>query len=78
MEKAPDLIKPMVGRILSYRIKFKYILMDSWFCWPKVICGLHRYAPVIGMVKKTSKVRYNFGGLNLVDIPTAFKASWSG
>jgi len=27
-----------------------------WFCFPKVMYGLHRYAPVIGMVKKTSKV----------------------
>lgn len=72
MEKATDLIKPMVGRILSYQIKFDYILMDSWFTWPGVVCALHQYAPVIGMVKKTSKVRYNFGGLNL-DVKSIYR-----
>ena len=72
MEKATDLVNPMVGRILSYRIKFNYILMDSWFCWPKVVCALHQYAPVIGMVKKTSKVLYNFGGLEL-DVKSIYR-----
>jgi len=72
MEKATDLVGTMVGRILSYRIKFDYILMDSWFCWPKVICGLHRYAPVIGMVKKTSKVLYNFNGRQL-DVKSIYR-----
>jgi hypothetical protein len=72
MEKATDLVNPMVGRILSYRIKFNYILMDSWFCSPKVICALHQYAPVIGMVKKTSKVLYNFGGLEL-DVKSIYR-----
>jgi hypothetical protein len=72
MEKATDLVNSMVGRILSYRIKFNYILMDSWFCWPKVVCALHQYAPVIGMVKKTSKVLYNFGGLEL-DVKSIYR-----
>lgn len=72
MQKATDLVNSMVGRILSYRIKFNYILMDSWFCSPKVICALHQYAPVIGMVKKTSKVHYNFGGLEL-DVKSIYR-----
>ena len=46
--------------------------MDSWFTWPGVVCALHQYAPVIGMVKKTSKVRYNFGGLNL-DVKSIYR-----
>jgi hypothetical protein len=72
MEKATDLVNYMVGRILSYRIKFNYILMDSWFCRPKVICGLHQYAPVIGMVKKTSKVLYDFNGRQL-DVKSIYR-----
>lgn len=72
LEKATDLVNSMVRRLLSYRVKFDYILMDSWFCCPKVICGLHQYAPVIGMVKKTSKVLYNFRGMNL-DVKSIYR-----
>jgi len=65
LTKATDLLQSMMQRILSYYIRVDYILMDSWFAWPKVICDLHSCAPVICMLKKTSKVLYEFGGLNL-------------
>ena len=63
--KATDLLEPMVRRILSYKIKIDFILMDSWFGVPKVITALRRHAHVICMVKKTSKILYGFDGLKL-------------
>lgn len=62
LTKATDLVVSMTRRIFSYRIKFDYILMDSWFCWPKIISALHQYAPVICMTKKTPKMLYDYRG----------------
>ncbi len=65
LTKATELLEPMVNRIASYRIKFDYILADSWFGWPKLIIALRSHAHVICMIKKTSKVYYGFGGRKL-------------
>jgi hypothetical protein len=65
MVKATDLIDPMVERILSHGIKAGHILMDSWFGTPAVISRLHKYLPVICMVKNTPKIHYGFAGMRL-------------
>lgn len=62
ISKAPDLLEPMVSRILSLGIKARYLLMDSWFAFPKTIASLHKHIHVVCMIKKTSKVLYHFQG----------------
>lgn len=63
--KATDLLPSMVERVGKSGIRFDYILMDSWFSWPKLIASLLPYAHVICMVKKTKKVLYKFQGQRL-------------
>lgn len=61
-EKATDLVGMMIRRVIFYRIRVDYILMDSWFGWPTLISELHKSAPVICMVKRTQKILYGFAG----------------
>lgn len=69
-EKATAHLLDMVKRVLAAGIRAKYLLMDSWFTIPATVIGLTRHLPVIGMVKKSSKVFSRFQGLRLsvVDI----------
>jgi hypothetical protein len=36
--------------------------MDSWFAMPATISALAKNIGVIGMVKKTSKIHYEYNG----------------
>lgn len=65
VEKATSHLEVMVRRALSAGIKAKYLLMDSWFTMPTTVTKLAAHLPVIGMVKKTSKVFYGFQGQRL-------------
>jgi hypothetical protein len=69
-EKATTHLQNMVKRTLSAGIRAQYLLMDSWFTMPATVIALHRYLPVIGMVKKSSRIFYRFQGhrLSVVDI----------
>ncbi len=65
LKKSTDLLEPMIKRILSNGIKANYILMDSWYGMPRIICRLHKHLPVICMVKNTPKIHYGFAGMKL-------------
>ncbi len=44
-------------------IPAKYVLMDSWFCLPKLVVAIHQMGrAVIGMVRITDKVHYYYQG----------------
>jgi len=60
--KAPDNLEAMVKRILAAGVQARYLLMDSWFAMPSTITVLAKYIDVIGMVKKTSKIHYEYNG----------------
>jgi IS4 transposase len=62
MTKATDLLEPMVSRILSLGVKARYVLMDSWFAMPVTIAKLRKHIHVVCMVKKTSKIFYEYLG----------------
>ena len=68
--KATALLTPMLKRILKSGIHARYVLMDSWFTMPAIVCALREHLDVIGMVKKTPKVCYEHEGKkrNLVEI----------
>jgi len=60
--KAPVNLEAMVKRILAAGVQAKYLLMDSWFTMPATVTALSKYIDVIGMVKKTSKIHYEYNG----------------
>jgi len=60
--KAPDNLEAMIKRILAAGVQAKYLLMDSWFTMPATVMALSKYIDVIGMVKKTSKIHYEYNG----------------
>jgi len=55
-------LKAMVKRILAKGIHARYLLMDSWFMMPATVISLIEHIDVIGMVKKTPKIHYNYKG----------------
>ena len=63
--KAPDNLEAMVKRILAAGVRAKYLLMDSWFAMPATITALSKHIDVIGMVKKTSKIHYEYNGQSM-------------
>lgn len=60
MTKATELTGTMVRRIISWKIRIDYILMDSRFGVPRLISEPHKCAPVICMVKRSEKILYGF------------------
>ncbi|MCP3967213.1 MAG: transposase [Lentisphaerae bacterium] len=60
--KAPENLEAMVRRILAAGVQAKYLLMDSWFMMPATITTLCKHIDVIGMVKKTPKIHYDYNG----------------
>jgi hypothetical protein len=63
--KSTELLEPMLQRVLSAGVQARYLLMDSWFGMPATIAMLSKHLSVICMVKKTSKVHYEFEGQSL-------------
>ena len=47
-------------------------MMDSWFMMPATVTALSKYINVVGMVKKTSKIHYEFNG-NWVDVKAIYR-----
>lgn len=62
--KAPDLILMMLSQAVAAGHTAKYVLFDSWFATPKGIMDIKRslHMDVIAMVKKSSKVYYEYEG----------------
>ena len=71
-EKATAHLQDMVKRVLAVGIRAKYLLMDSWFTAPATVIALNQHLPVIGMVKKSSKVYYGFQGHRL-SVPDIYR-----
>ena len=63
--KSTNHLEDMVKRALTFGIKADYILMDSWFCWPKILAQLGKHLPVICMAKDMPKVFYLYEGHKL-------------
>jgi hypothetical protein len=61
VSKQTDLIEPMIKRAISWGIKAKYLLMDSWYGYPSIILTVQKYLDVICMIKNTPKVFYYMG-----------------
>jgi len=70
--KSTELLEAMVKRILAKGIHAQYLLMDSWFMMPATITALAGQIDVIGMVKNTPKVHYDYMG-ERVDIKTIYR-----
>jgi DDE superfamily endonuclease len=70
-QKATAHLEPMVKRILSKGFRAKYLLMDSWFTMPATVSKLAEHIDIIGMVKKSSKIYYEYNG-NLLDLKTIY------
>jgi hypothetical protein len=71
-KKATTNLPDMLRRILSVGVKAKYVLMDSWFTHPATVTKLHKHLPVIGMVKKTEKIHYEYQGQH-IDIKAIYR-----
>jgi len=65
-------LETMVKRILSAGVDAKYLLMDSWFTLPATVTTLSKHIDVIGMVKKTPKVKYDWDGRQM-DLKAIYK-----
>lgn len=65
MQPSTKLLEPMIKRALSLGVKAQYILMDSWFGFPKIIKALSPYLPVICMLKRMPRVFYMYNGKKL-------------
>lgn len=70
--KATAHVEIMVKRILSAGVDAKYLLMDSWFTLPATVTALSEHIDVIGMVKKTPKVKYACNGQQM-DLKSIYK-----
>ena len=62
MTKSTAHLEPMVKRALAMGIRAKYILMDSWFCFPSILARLGKYLPIICMAKDMEKILYRYDG----------------
>ncbi len=63
--KSTELLESMVKRIMRFSISARYILMDSWFGFPKIISIMSTYAHVICRVKNMYRVFYRYQGMQL-------------
>ena len=66
-QKAPDIILDMLGKAIRAGHSAKYVLFDSWFATPKGITAIKKDLSlnVIAMLKKSSKVFYEYYGQQL-------------
>jgi len=70
--KAPVNLEAMIKRILASGVQAKYLLMDSWFTMPTTVTALSKYIDVIGMVKKTPKIHYEYNG-HRIDLKAIYR-----
>ena len=63
--KSTELLETMVKRIIRFGITANYILMDSWFAFPKIIKKLSVFIPVICMLKDMPKILYQYNDTKL-------------
>ena len=63
VKKGTEVISDLISEAQSAGIHADYVLFDSWFSSPKVIRSMReKNLDVVAMVKKSSKIHYNFQG----------------
>jgi len=60
LAKSTEHLEAMVKRAISAGIRADYILMDSWFCFPKILATLGKHLPVICMAKDMPTILYRY------------------
>jgi len=65
IQPSTELLEPLIKRVLLLGVNAQYILMDSWFSYPKIIGALSNYLPVICMLKRMPRVFYWYKGHKL-------------
>ena len=69
--KAPEAMMTLLNTALSAGLKADYVLFDSWFSNPAQVTAIHaKGMDVIAMIKKSSRIKYSYGGeqLNIKEI----------
>lgn len=69
--KATEVLQELLSKAKEKGIRARYVLFDSWFCLPSCVNNVHDLGyHVIGMVKRSSKVFFEFNGrmTNVKDI----------
>lgn len=62
LTKSTEHLETMVKRAINFGLQADYILMDSWFCFSKILATLGKHLPVICMAKDMPKVFYKHQG----------------
>lgn len=61
--KATNAMLKLLGEARDELIPAKYVLFDSWFCFPKTIAAVKKLEyDVIAMAKKSPKIHYEYDG----------------
>ena len=64
--KAPEAMMALLDTALSVGLNADYVLFDSWFSNPVQITAIHsKGMDVIAMIKKSSRIKYSYGGKQL-------------
>ena len=64
--KAPEAMMTLLNTALSAGLKADYVLFDSWFSNPAQVTAIHaKGMDVIAMIKKSSRIKYSYGGKQL-------------
>jgi hypothetical protein len=62
LTKSTEHLEAMVKRAINFGLRADYVLMDSWFCFPKILAALGRHLPVICMAKDMPTILYRHQG----------------
>jgi len=57
-QKATELTKTMVKRARRYLDQVDYVLFDSWFAFPGVICEIAEHTPVVCRLKDIAAIKF--------------------
>jgi hypothetical protein len=61
--KAPQVMLKLLEAAKTALIPAKYVLFDTWFCFPSTVSAVKKVGyDVIAMTKKSSKIRYEYKG----------------
>src|SRR5574344_1177563 len=73
--KGPEVVLELLKEAKALGIPAKHVLFDSWFCSPSAMLDIKEIGYyVIGMVKKSSKIRFCFHG-NMQDFKSIYSKS---
>lgn len=62
LTKSTEHLETMVKRAMRFGLRADYVLMDSWFCFPKILAALGKHLPVICMAKDMPTLLYRYQG----------------